>query len=371
MVQVNVLLPTGSIVSPEVEPATDTVDAVTHKIHYLAREPKPHPSQVVLHFNGQRLERRLTLAFYKVGKDDQLQLQLIPPTTVVRLDVGGTLIKTTLDVLLADTGSLLYLMFEPMTQGGEPVNAAAARSNAGAPPSEGIPHQQYSGRPGPLPCEAGVYFIDSNPMSFGVILDHLRSLSRDPGGANFVLPSSDEDRQRVAKESEFYVLPGLVTLCTDSWSNKRVTHAEFLQMTKGGRDAQGLVLPFTDLRGVRLAHVNCSKSDFTGCDLSGVDLRGTNLSGAQLKGAILRGANLEGANLSGATLKDADLTQARLSKANLSRSDLTGAVLIFCISFPNSLDLYNKIEFFLCNKMHKIDRCSRGVRWTEPASHTL
>ena len=114
--KINVSLPTGSIVSPEVED-TDTVDSVTHQVHHLAREPKPHPTQQILHFAGQRLERQRTLAFYEIGKEAQLQLRVIPPTTVVKLNVSGTLIETTLDTMLAESSSLLYLMFEPMVQG--------------------------------------------------------------------------------------------------------------------------------------------------------------------------------------------------------------------------------------------------------------
>ena len=60
-----------------------------------------------------------------------------------RVGVGGTVIKTTLDTLLAEPSSLLYLMFEPMVQGAEPVNAAAARSGAGGL-MEAVPHQ-YGG----------------------------------------------------------------------------------------------------------------------------------------------------------------------------------------------------------------------------------
>ena len=75
--KINVSLPTGSVVSPEVE-GTDTVDSVTHQVHHLAREPKPHPTQQILYFAGQRLERQRTLAFYEIGKEAQLQLRVIP-----------------------------------------------------------------------------------------------------------------------------------------------------------------------------------------------------------------------------------------------------------------------------------------------------
>jgi len=193
--KINVSLPTGSVVSPEVE-GTDTVDSVTHQVQHLAREPKPHPTQQILHFAGQRLERQRTLAFYEIGKEAQLQLRVIPPTTVVKLNVSGTLIETTLDTLLAESSSLLYLMFEPMVQGAEPVNAAAARSGVGAL-MEAVPHQ-YGGRPGPLPCEEGIYFIDSDATSFMFIINHLRAISRGPHTAGMMEPEPEGAEQVLA-----------------------------------------------------------------------------------------------------------------------------------------------------------------------------
>ena len=77
---------------------------------------------------------------------------MIPQTQVIRLNIRGTPIETTLDTLLADPGSVLCLMFEPMVQGAEPVNTAAARSGVGAL-MEAVPHQ-YGGRPGPAACRA-------------------------------------------------------------------------------------------------------------------------------------------------------------------------------------------------------------------------
>ena len=220
--QIIAKLPNGRIVAVEVE-GTDTVDAVAQKIFESTRDPKAHPSLQQLHFDGRRLERHLTLAHYQIRKEDELQIGLIEQAIVVKLSVRGTPLATTLDTLLAARGSLFYHMFEPMTQGAEPVNAAAARS-AGAV-MEGVPHQ-YGGRPGPLPCDEGVYFIDSNPESFGFIIDHLCAVSRrsldtaepepeaDAAPAGLLpLPDSAAARAQLALEARFYGLLELATAC--------------------------------------------------------------------------------------------------------------------------------------------------------------
>ena len=217
--QIIAKLPTGRIVAVEVE-GTDTVDAVAQKIfEKCTRDPKAHPSLQQLHFDGRRLERHLTLAHYQIRKEDELQIGLIEQAIVVKLSVRGTPLATTLDTLLAVRASLFHPMFEPMTQGAEPVNAAAARS-AGAV-MEGVPHQ-YGGRPGPLPCEGGEYFIDSNPVSFEFILDHLCAVSRrsldtaEPDGApagSLPLPDSAAARAQLALEARYYGLLELATAC--------------------------------------------------------------------------------------------------------------------------------------------------------------
>ena len=221
--QIIAKLPTGRIVAVEVE-GTDTVDAVAQKIfEKCTRDPKAHPSLQQLHFDGRRLERHLTLAHYQIRKEDELQIGLIEQAIVVKLSVRGTPLATTLDTLLAVRASLFHPMFEPMTQGAEPVNAAAARS-AGAV-MEGVPHQ-YGGRPGPLPCEGGEYFIDSNPVSFEFILDHLCAVSRrsldtaeperdaDAASAGLLpLPDSAAARAQLALEARYYGLLELATAC--------------------------------------------------------------------------------------------------------------------------------------------------------------
>ena len=221
--QIIAKLPTGRIVAVEVE-GTDTVDAVAQKIfEKCTRDPKAHPSLQQLHFDGRRLERHLTLAHYQIRKEDELQIGLIEQAIVVKLSVRGTPLATTLDTLLAVRASLFHPMFEPMTQGAEPVNAAAARS-AGAV-MEGVPHQ-YGGRPGPLPCEGGVYFIDSNPVSFEFILDHLCAVSRrsldtaepdadaaSAGSLPLPLPDSAAARAQLALEARYYGLLELATAC--------------------------------------------------------------------------------------------------------------------------------------------------------------
>ena len=230
--QIFAKLPSGRTVDVEVE-GTDTLSTVASKVFESVRDPKAHPSLQQLHFNGRRLEQRRTVAEYAIGKEDMLQVGLIEQAMVVKLNVRGTPLTTTLETLLADRSSVLYSMFEPLTQGGEPVNAATARIEAGATVAEGVP-LQYGGRPGPLPCdEEGVYFIDSNPISFGWIVDHLCSISRRPvadgaelaaeGGAGGEgpagpppLPDSVGARAQLALEARFYGLEELASACDEA-----------------------------------------------------------------------------------------------------------------------------------------------------------
>ena len=162
--------------------------------------------------------------FYDIGKEAQLTMKLIPQTTVVKLDVGGTLIKTTLDALLAEPSSLLYLMFEPMVQGGEPVNAAAARSAAGAL-SEAVPYQ-YGGRPGPCRAKGNLLHRQQRDQ-LRYIVDYLRSLSRaphgmmepEPEGADApvaclpALPDSLGGRTQLALDAQHFELRVLADAC--------------------------------------------------------------------------------------------------------------------------------------------------------------
>jgi uncharacterized protein YjbI with pentapeptide repeats len=88
-----------------------------------------------------------------------------------------------------------------------------------------------------------------------------------------------------------------------------------------------VVLPKTNLRGIRLSGADLSEADLTGADLTGAELTEADLTRGKLSGADLTCANLTGADLTGAELMDANLTQAELVRANLTDAHLNDANL--------------------------------------------
>ena len=146
--QIFVKLPSGRTITPEVE-GTDTVEAVCEKVYRLSEDARTHPSLLTLVHDGQKLDKRRTLADCGIGKEAELRALLGQGVRVVELNVGGQRCSTTLDTLLADSRSVLFGMFEPMARGAEPVNAATARA-AAAGPQEGVPGVRQA-RAGPLP----------------------------------------------------------------------------------------------------------------------------------------------------------------------------------------------------------------------------
>ncbi|EGT44444.1 hypothetical protein CAEBREN_25218 [Caenorhabditis brenneri] len=89
---------------------------------------------------------------------------------VIRLDVGGTVFKSTKDTLMKLDGTLKTMLEEMDTE-----------------QTNGI-------------------FIDRSPEHFDTILNFLRDESVD-------LPDSMEDRKEILREAEYYELDGLVELC--------------------------------------------------------------------------------------------------------------------------------------------------------------
>ena len=205
--QIFVKLPSGRTITPEVE-GTDTVEAVCEKVYRLSEDARAHPSLMTLVHDGQKLDKRRTLADCGIGKEAELTAALGQGVRVVELNVGGQRCSTTLDTLLADSRSVLFGMFEPMARGAEPVNAATARAAvaaAGERAEEGVPGARRA-RPGPLPQGAdGAYFVDSDPVSFRYIINHLRVRGRDPQPA---VPDAEPEPEGAELAAAGLAFPG-------------------------------------------------------------------------------------------------------------------------------------------------------------------
>ena len=96
------------------------------------------------------------------------------PNSVVKLDVGGTMFKTTHGTLLSDQNSMLAKMFSTETNGRIPA----------------------------IQDENGAYFIDNCPKYFEIILNFLRR-GVMKNGANV-------DLKFLRNEAEYFCIQGLV-----------------------------------------------------------------------------------------------------------------------------------------------------------------
>ena len=101
---------------------TDTVGEVCEKVYRLSEDARAHPSLLTLVHDGQKLDKRRTLADCGIGKEAELTSMLGQGVRLVELNVRGQRCSTTLDTLLADSRSVLFAMFEPMARGAEPRN---------------------------------------------------------------------------------------------------------------------------------------------------------------------------------------------------------------------------------------------------------
>ena len=90
------------------------------------------------------------------------------PNSVVKLDVGGTMFKTTHGTLLSDQDSMLAKMFSTETNGRIPA----------------------------IQDDSGAYFIDRCPKYFGIILNFLR------GG--MVKKGANVDLKFLRTEAEYF-----------------------------------------------------------------------------------------------------------------------------------------------------------------------
>jgi uncharacterized protein YjbI with pentapeptide repeats len=259
-------------------------------------------------------------------------------TDAVTVNVGGTVYMTTLATLTRVEGSMLGAMAEALSDG-------------------------------------EVLFIDRDGPSFRYVLNYLRDPFAKP-----LLPRDPTDRDQLAREADFYGIPGLLSRPSTTeaaggdWKGESactqiVTQAELsgFQVTSkwevgrngreqkeyqwyrqfpcrdlrdcslrymdltgwnlrgcnlAGVDATGADFTETDLRGCNLAGVDASGADFNSADLRGANLTGVNASGANFNSAQLHGANLTGVNASGANFDNANMSGANLSRANLQEASL-------------------------------------------------
>lgn len=190
-----------------------------------------------------------------------------------------------------------------------------------------------------------VMFLDRDGPSFRYILNYLRDPFATP-----LLPRDPTERDQLAREADFYGLPGLLSSSSTAeaaggnWESESAC-ARVLAQSKlygsqsgivgyGGRDgfevdapvSRGLVrtgkfpmvrkqYPCHDLRGLSLHYMNLGKWNLRGCNLAGVDA-----TGADFTGANLSDANLSGANLQEATLLWANLQRCKFTGANVRRA---------------------------------------------------
>ena len=98
------------------------------------------------------------------------------PNSVVKLDVGGTMFKTTQATLLSDQNSMLAKMFSTETNGRIPA----------------------------IQDDTGAYFIDGCPKYFGIILNFLRRGVLEKG--------ENVDLKFLRNEAEYFCIQGLVKL---------------------------------------------------------------------------------------------------------------------------------------------------------------
>ena len=239
-------------------------------------------------------------------------------TGAITVNVGGSIYQTTLATLTRVEGSMLGALAE----------AFAASDDE-------------------------VLLIDRDGPSFRYVLNYLRDPFAKP-----LLPRDPAERDQLAREADFYGLPGVfgrssTTEAEGGWKGESactqvVTQAELCgyqlrsnihEYRQPGkwpaaynyssyrqfpcRDLRGCSLRYMDLTGWNLRGCNLAGVDATGANFAETDLRGCNLAGVDASGAEFNSADLRGANLSGANLQEANFYL--LYSASLLNANFTGA----------------------------------------------
>ena len=237
-------------------------------------------------------------------------------TGAVTVNVGGTVYMTTLATLTRVEGSMLGALAEALS-------------------------------------DDEVLFIDRDGPSFRYVLNYLRDPFAKP-----LLPRDPTELDQLARETDFYGLPGLLSRPSTTeaaggdWKGESactqiVTQAELCgyqfrsnihEYNPSGqpaaynyssyrqfpcRDLRGCSLRYMDLTGWNLRGCNLAGVDATGANFAETDLRGCNLAGVDASGAEFNSADLRGANLSGANLQEANFYL--LYSASLLNANFTGA----------------------------------------------
>ena len=228
-----------------------------------------------------------------------------------------------------------------------------------------------------------VLFIDRDGPSFRYVLNYLRDPFAKP-----LLPRDPTELDQLARETDFYGLPGLLsrpstTEAAGGWDGESactqiVTQAELsgyqfrsnipnpCQPTVFNyssyrqfpcRDLRGCSLRFMDLTGWNLRGCNLAGVDATGANFAETDLRGCNLAGVDASGADFNSAELGGANLAGV-----NASRARFGNANLSGVNLSGANLQEARLSGHRSDGLDYTNFTGANVRRARIRGSNGVR---------
>ena len=137
------------------------------------------------------------------------------PNSVIKLDVAGTIFKTTQGTLLSDQNSMLAKMFSTERNGRIP---AVSQQDTGA------------------------YFIDRCPKYFGIILNFLR------GGV--VEKGANVDLKFLRNEAEYFCIEGLVKVIDEEIEETEKTEKEeaskslnqFRNLEKEMRVIQGVIM---------------------------------------------------------------------------------------------------------------------------------
>jgi len=267
-------------------------------------------------------------------------------TGAITVNVGGTVYMTTLSTLTRVEGSMLGALAEALS-------------------------------------DDEVLFIDRDGPSFRYVLNYLRDPFAKP-----LLPRDPTELDQLARETDFYGLPGLLsrpstTEAAGGWDGESactqiVTQAELsgyqfrsnipnpCQPTVFNyssyrqfpcRDLRGCSLRFMDLTGWNLRGCNLAGVDATGANFAETDLRGCNLAGVDASGADFNSAELGGANLAGV-----NASRARFGNANLSGVNLSGANLQEARLSGHRSDGLDYTNFTGANVRRARIRGSNGVR---------